>query len=152
MFTLVFGKIAGLSTDGMPQVLFYLAGVTVWSYFADCLTKTASTFSDNAHLFGKVYFPRLITPLAIVASNLIRFAIQLAIFLAFWLAYLWQGAVSPQWTVLLFPLLIVIMAGISLGLGLIFSALTTKYRDLRFLLSFGVQLFMYATPVIYPVS
>ena len=152
MMTLVFGNIAGLSTDGLPKVLFYLAGVTMWGYFSECLTKTATTFSDNAHLFGKVYFPRLITPLAIISSNLLKFAIQLALFLTFWGYFLAQGAIEPQLTALLFPALIVLMAMISLGLGLIFSAMTTKYRDLRFLLTFGIQLFMYATPVIYPVS
>ena len=152
MMTLVFGKIAGLSTDGLPMILFYLAGVTMWGYFSDCLTKTATTFTDNAQLFGKVYFPRLITPLSIVTSNLLKFGIQLAIFLAVWGYYLATGAIVPHSTAFLFPILILTMAMISLGIGLIFSALTTKYRDLRFLLQFGIQLFMYATPVIYPVS
>ena len=152
MFTLVFGRIAGLSTDGLPQILFYLAGITVWGYFSETLNKTSKTFSDNAPLFGKVYFPRMITPLAIITSNLMRFGVQLGIFLVF-LAYYWaHGSVQPNSAVLLLPLLVLVMASISLGLGLIFSAMTTKYRDLRFLLQFGIQLFMYVTPVIYPTS
>ena len=152
MMTLVFGNIAGLSTDGLPRVLFYLAGVTLWTYFADCLTKTATTFVDNVHLFGKVYFPRLITPLSIVISSMLKFLIQLAIFLAFWGFYWSKGNITPQSTAFLLPVLIICLAMTSLGIGLIFSAMTTKYRDLRFLLQFGVQLLMYATPVIYPVS
>jgi lipopolysaccharide transport system permease protein len=152
VFTVVFGNIAGISTDGLPKMLFYLAGVTIWSYFAECFTKTSSTFVDNADLFGKVYFPRMITPLAIVFSNLIKFSVQFGTFLLFLIYYWWQGLVQPNLATLLLPLLLILMASISLGLGLIFSAMTTKYRDLRFLLQFGVQLFMYATPVIYPVS
>jgi lipopolysaccharide transport system permease protein len=152
MFTLVFGKIAGLSTDGLPQILFYLAGVTVWSYFAECLTKTSTTFSDNAHLFGKVYFPRMIAPLAIIVSNLMKFGVQFCIFLVVFFYYWMQGLVQPNLAVFWLPYLIFLMAAISLGLGLIFSAMTAKYRDLRFLLTFGVQLFMYATPIIYPLS
>lgn len=152
MFTLVFGKIAGLSTDGLPQILFYLSGVTLWAYFSECLTKTSTTFVDNAQIFGKVYFPRIITPLAIVTSNLMRFIIQFSIFMMFLGYYWWQGIVQPNMTVLLLPFLIILMVTISLGLGLIFSAMTTKYRDLRFLLQFGVQLFMYITPIIYPLS
>ncbi|MGK0375209.1 MAG: lipopolysaccharide transport system permease protein [Arenicella sp.] len=152
MFTLVFGNIAGLSTDGLPDILFYLAGVTVWGYFSECLTKTSTTFSDNAHLFGKIYFPRMISPLAVIASNLMKFGIQFCIFLAVVLFYWMKGAIQPNSSVLLLPYLILLMAAISLGIGLIFSSMTAKYRDLRFLLSFGVQLLMYATPVIYPMS
>jgi len=152
MFTLVFGRIAGLSTDGLPQILFYLAGVTIWGYFAECLTKTSTTFSDNAHLFGKVYFPRMIAPLAIIVSNLMKFGVQFCIFLLVFAYYWLNGMVQPNLAVLWLPYLIVLMAAISLGIGLIFSAMTAKYRDLRFLLTFGVQLFMYATPVIYPLS
>ena len=152
MFTLVFGNIAGLSTDGLPKIMFYLAGVTIWGYFSDCLTKTATTFTDNAYLYGKVYFPRMVTPLAVILSNLMRFGIQYSIFLVFLLYYWSEDLVNPNYFVLLTPILIVIMAAISLGLGLAFSAMTTKYRDLRFLLQFGVQLLMFATPVIYPVS
>lgn len=152
MFTLVFGRIAGISTDGAPAILFYLAGVTLWGYFAECLNKTASTFSDNAALFGKVYFPRMIAPLAIIVSNLMKFAIQFTLFLAFLVYYLAVGQANLNATALLLPLLIVILAATSMGFGLIFSAMTTKYRDLRFLLTFGVQLAMYITPIIYPVS
>lgn len=152
MFTLVFGNIAGLSTDGLPMIVFYLAGITCWGYFSECLNKTATVFVDNANLFGKVYFPRMITPLSIVVSNLMRLGIQLGLFLAVAGYYMAQGLVHPKPTVLLLPVLVLLMAGIGLGLGLIFSSLTTKYRDLRFLLSFGVQLLMYVTPVIYPAS
>ena len=152
MFTLVFGNLAGLSTDGLPKLLFYLSGVTLWSFFAENLTKSASTFTDNANLFGKVYFPRLISPLALLASNFLKFAIQLALFAVIWGFYWASGAVAPNWAALLLPVLILIISAISLGLGLIFSAITTKYRDLRFLLQFGVQLFMYMTPIIFPVS
>lgn len=152
MFTLVFGRIAGLSSDGAPQLLFYLSGVTMWTFFADCFTKTAGTFTDNAQLFGKVYFPRLITPLSVIVSNLLKFTVQLVLFLAVWSYFLLKGAVHLQWTAFLLPFLLVILALTSLGFGLIFSALTAKYRDLRFLLQFGVQLFMYLTPVIYPLS
>lgn len=152
MFTLVFGQIAGLSTDGLPKILFYLSGVTVWGYFSECLTKTSSTFVDNAHIFGKVYFPRMIAPLSVIVSNLMRFIVQFCIFLVVLVVYWVRGDVSPNLAVLLLPFLLLLMASISLGIGLIFSAMTAKYRDLRFLLQFGVQLIMYATPVIYPVS
>ena len=152
MFTLVFGRIAGISTDGAPAILFYLAGVTLWGYFAECLNKTATTFTDNAALFGKVYFPRMIAPLAVVVSNLMKLSIQLCLFLAFLGYYIATGQANPNTFALLLPFLIVVLAAISLGFGLIFSAMTTKYRDLKFLLSFGVQLAMYITPIIYPVS
>ncbi|MEO5364942.1 MAG: ABC transporter permease [Magnetococcus sp. WYHC-3] len=153
MFSLVFGRIAGLSTDGLPRLLFYLAGVTAWGYFAETLTKTSETFVQNANVFGKVYFPRMIVPLSVVVSNLLKFAIQFLLFVGFLLWYLSQGAaVHPQPTLLLLPVLILLMGGLGLGLGMIISALTTKYRDLRFLLGFAVQLLMFATPVIYPLS
>jgi lipopolysaccharide transport system permease protein len=152
IFTLVFANIAGLSTDGLPHILFYLAGVTIWGYFSECLTKTSNTFSDNAHLFGKIYFPRMIAPLSVIASNLMKFGIQFCVFLAVFFFYWIRGEVQPNSSVLLLPYLILLMAAISLGIGLIFSSMTAKYRDLRFLLSFGVQLIMYATPVIYPMS
>jgi lipopolysaccharide transport system permease protein len=153
-YVIVFGNIAKLSTDGMPQMAFYLAGITVWNYFAQTLTSTSTVFRDNAAMFGKVYFPRLTMPLSIVISNLVRFAIQLGLFVAVWLYYLLQGsnAIHPNWFIALTPLLVIIMGLLSLGLGMIFSALTTKYRDLAMLLAFGVQLLMYATPVIYPLS
>jgi len=152
IFVIVFGNIANISTDGVPQVLFYLSGLTLWNYFADCLNKTATVFKDNAGIFGKVYFPRLIIPLSIVVSNLVRFAIQFALFGAIWLWFLYKGNIQPNIFILLTPLLVILMAITSLGLGLIITSLTTKYRDLVFLLTFGVQLLMYATPIIYPMS
>ena len=152
-FTLIFGRIAGLSTDGLPMMLFYLAGVTMWNYFAECLNKTATVFKDNAAVFGKVYFPRLVMPLSIVVSNLVKLGIQFVLFLGFWGYYMATGAnVQPNAALLLFPVLILLMGGLGLGFGMIISAMTTKYRDLVFLLTFGVQLLMYATPVIYPLS
>jgi lipopolysaccharide transport system permease protein len=153
MFTLVFGNIAGISTDGAPKGVFYLAGITAWNYFANCLTKTSAVFTQNASLFGKVYFPRAVTPLSIVISNLIEFGIGLLLFLGFYFYYLAIGAaVHPNITLLLLPLLIAIMGFMGLGLGMLISAMTTKYRDLQNLVTFGVHLFMYATPVIYPIS
>jgi len=152
MMTFVFGRLAGLSTDGLPKVLFYLAGVTLWGYFAANLNKTASSFTSNAGLFGKVYFPRLLTPMSVVLSNLISFAIQFGMFLAFWSYYCLDGLIQPNWTAFLLPVLIFILGMTGLGFGLIISALTTKYRDLINLLGFGTQLFMYATPIIYPQS
>ena len=152
-FTVIFGQIANLPTDGLPQFLFYMSGTVVWSYFADCLNKTSNTFVQNAGLFGKVYFPRLAVPISILISNLVTFAIQLTLFIVFMFFFLWTGnRVNPNWYLLLLPLLILMMAGLGLGFGIIISSLTTKYRDLRFLVQFGVQLMMYATPVIYPVS
>ncbi|RYZ53436.1 MAG: ABC transporter permease [Sphingobacteriales bacterium] len=152
-FTLVFGKIAGISTDGLPMMLFYLAGITCWNYFAECLNRTATILKDNSQIFGKVYFPRLIMPLSVITSNLVKLGIQVALFLCFWVYYLVTGAdIHPNITLALFPVLILIMGGLGLGFGLMITALTTKYRDLIFLLSFGVQLLMYATPVIYPLS
>jgi lipopolysaccharide transport system permease protein len=152
-FTIIFGNIAKISTGGVPSVLFYLSGITMWSYFAECLNKTSNTFISNANIFGKVYFPRLAVPVSIVISNLIAFVIQFLFFLIV-LAYFsyTSSVVHLNEAVLLLPILIMIMAGIGLGLGIIISSLTTKYRDLRFLIAFGVQLLMYATPVIYPMS
>jgi lipopolysaccharide transport system permease protein len=153
-FTVIFGSIASLPTDGLPQFLFYMSGTVVWSYFAACLTKTSETFVQNANLFGKVYFPRMAVPVSILISNLITFMIQFALFILFVLYFVLRGtAVHLNWTwIALSPLLIMMMAGLGLGFGIIISSLTTKYRDLRFLVQFGVQLLMYATPVIYPVS
>jgi lipopolysaccharide transport system permease protein len=151
-FTFVFNNIAGISTDGIPAPLFYLAGTTLWNYFQTCLTGTSGTFVNNAGIFGKVYFPRLILPLSTVISNLIKFAIQFGLFLIFWAYYYFSGEIKPNVYMLLFPFLLVIMAGISLSSGIIISSLTTKYRDLTYLIAFGVSLLMYATPVIYPVS
>jgi lipopolysaccharide transport system permease protein len=153
MYMIVFGGIAKIPTDGLPQPMFYLAGIVCWQYFADGLNKTSSTFTANQHIFGKVYFPRLIVPLATVSSNLIRMGIQMLLFIMVYLYYLVVGVhVSPNGYVLLIPVLIVMLAGLALGFGIIVSSMTTKYRDLTFLFSFIVQLWMYATPVIYPLS
>ena len=153
-FTVVFGNIASLPTDGLPQFLFYMSGTVVWGYFAACLTKTSETFVQNANLFGKVYFPRLAVPVSVLISSLITFLIQFAMFLAFMLYFAVRGTpIQPEWLwIALSPVLILMMAGLGLGFGVIISSLTTKYRDLRFLVQFGVSLLMYATPVIYPVS
>ena len=153
VFTVVFGNIAGLSTDGLPKSLFYLAGQVVWGYFSGSLTATATTFVSNAHIFGKVYFPRLTVPLSIVISQLFQFALRTLFFAGFWVFFAWRGAdIRITTDLLLLPVAVVIMGAMALGLGIIFSSMTTKYRDLRFLLTFGVQLLMYATPTIYPLS
>ena len=153
IFTFVFGRLAGISTDGLPQPLFYMAGITAWNYFADCLTKTSTVFKDNANIFGKVYFPRLIMPLSIVVSNLVRFGVQFLLFLVVMGYYALNGtAFGPTWAISLFPLVVLLMAALGLGAGMIISALTTKYRDLAFLITFGIQLLMYATTVIFPLS
>jgi len=153
VFTVIFGKIAQLPTDGLPQMLFYMSGTILWNYFSTCLTSTSTTFTANAHLFGKVYFPRLVMPISIVISNLVTFFIQFVFFLAYLAFFALRGSavrITP-WAFAL-PLLLVLMAGLGLGFGIIISALTTKYRDLQYLVGFGVGLWMYATPVIYPVS
>jgi len=154
MFTFVFGKLGGFKTDGLPQPLFYMAGVTTWNYFADCLTKTSTVFKDNANLFGKVYFPRLIIPFSIVMSNLVKFGVQMILFILMILYYVifTDFKFQPNAFILLFPIIIVMMAFLGLGLGMIISAMTTKYRDLSYLVTFGVQLLMYATTVVYPLS
>jgi len=153
MFMFVFGGIAGIPTDGLPQPLFYMAGILCWNYFSECLTRCSETFNANQHIFGKVYFPRLVVPLSIALSSLLKMAIQFALFIAIYIIYVCQG-VAPQITpyALLLPLLVLMLAGLGLGFGLLISSLTTKYRDFRFLISFGVQLWMYITPVIYPLS
>lgn len=150
VFTVVFGGIAGLPTDGIPSFLFYMSGTICWNYFSTNLTVTSTTFVSNAAIFGKVYFPRLVIPISTVIINLISFSIQLCMFLAFWIVYIINGySIHPNGYVLLLPLLLIQMAMLSLGVGIIVSALTTKYRDLAMLVSFGVQLWMYATPVAY---
>ena len=153
IFTVVFSKLARISTEGAPPALFYLSGTVAWNYFADCLTKTSSVFRDNAGIFGKVYFPRLIMPLSIVISNLVKFSVQ---FLLFLIMLAWYGFrnnnVHPNGYIVLFPLIVILMAMMGLGIGLIVTAMTIKYRDLAFLVAFGVQLVMYSTPVIYPLS
>lgn len=153
IYTFVFANLAAISTDGLPQSLFYLAGITTWNYFADCFTKTSTVFKDNSQIFGKVYFPRLILPLSIVTGNLVRFGIQMLLFFSMMGYYYWQGSVfSPTLAILMFPVLVILMALLGLGMGLIITAMTTKYRDLAFLVTFGVQLMMYTTTVIYPLS
>ncbi len=155
MYMVVFGGIAKIPTDGLPQPLFYLGGICMWQYFSDCLNKTSDTFSANAGIFGKVYFPRLIVPLSNVLSNLLRFAIQFGLFLVVYAIYqIWiiPGEIHTNWYVLLLPLLVIMLAGLALGFGILFSSMTTKYRDMTLLLGYFVSLWMYATPVIYPLS
>lgn len=153
VFTIIFGNIAKLSTDGLPPIMFYLAGVTAWNYFAECFKKTSNSFKQNAELFGKVYFPRVLVPLSITITNLIAFAIQFLLFLCFMAYFMSSGApIQPNAYMALFPVLIILMGLQGLGFGLLVSALTTKYRDMQFLVAFGIQLLMYGTPVIYPTS
>lgn len=153
VYVILFGKLAGLSTDGIPPIAFYLAGITIWNYFSESLTKTSTVFKDNAAMMGKVYFPRLIMPLSIVVSALMKFGIQFALFLAAVLYYTFvEGSIQPNIWILATPYLLLLMASFSLGLGMIFSSMTTKYKDLVFLMTFGIQLFMYASPVVYSLS
>lgn len=153
MYMFVFGNLAGISTDGIPGPVFYFSGIILWTYFAECLNKTSGTFTTNQRVFGKVYFPRLVVPISVTMSNLVKFFIQFAIFIIIYIVYVFKGVnIAPNWYAFLFPLLVVMCAGLALGFGIIFSSMTTKYRDLTFLLQFGVQLWMYATPVIYPLS
>lgn len=153
MFMFVFGGIAGISTDGVPQAVFYMAGLLCWNYFADCFNRTSNTFSSNKGIFGKVYFPRLVVPLAGVISNLVKFGIQFVLFLCVYLYFVFQGThFNINATILLLPVYIIMLAALGLGSGMLVSSLTIKYRDLNFLISFGIGLLMYATPVIYPLS
>lgn len=154
IYVVIFGNIARLSTDGIPPPLFYLSGITLWTYFADCLNKTSNTFVSNAGVFGKVYFPRLVMPLSVLISNLVKLGIQMTLFIIIWMYFILKGSdINPNYTHMTFvPLLILIMAGLGLGFGILISSLTTKYRDLVFLVGFGVQLLMYATPIVYPLS
>lgn len=154
MFMVVFGGIAKMSTGGMPQAVFYLAGIVSWNYFAEALKTTSETFVTNASIFGKVYFPRVITPLSIVVSKLLTFGVQFVLFLLVFFYYFifTDTNLQPNATIFLLPILIIITAGLALGMGLLITALTTKYRDFRFLISFAIQLGMYATPIIYPLS
>lgn len=156
VFSFVFGNLAGISTDGIPKYLFYLSGITAWNYFSDCLTKTSTVFRDNANIFGKVYFPRLIMPLSIVVSNLVRFGVQLLLMICMMVYFYFNPTPGMSFKIttglFLFPVLVLLMALLGLGLGLIITAMTTKYRDLTFLVTFGVQLLMYGTTVIYPLS
>jgi len=153
MFMLIFGRLANISTDETPQMLFYMAGIINWTYFSECFTKTSNTFANNKGLFGKIYFPRLAVPLADVITNMIRYAIQFSLFLVFFFYFLAIGApVSPSWLIVFTPIVVMYLALLSLGYGMWISALTAKYWDLRFALAFVVQLWMYATPVVYPLS
>ena len=153
MNMLVFGSIAKMSTDGIPQILFYMAGNICWFYFSDCLKQSSDTFITNQHMFGKVYFPRLVVPIAAVISNLLRFLIQAGLFLVLFLVFYFRGAeISVTWALALTPLLVLMIAGLGLGFGILVSSLTTKYRDLAILFTFIVQLWMYATPIVYPLS
>lgn len=151
-FTIIFGNVAQLSTEGAPKIIFYMAGITLWNYFSTCLTTVSGVFNANASIFGKVYFPRLIMPLTIVISNLMKFAVQFLLFVGFVGYFTFQNEIQPNSWILLTPFIIILMALISMGIGLILSSMTTKYKDLNQLIGFGVQLFMYATPVIYPSS
>jgi len=153
VFTVVFGNIAKIPTDGIPHVLFYMSGIVMWNYFADCLNKTSNTFVNNAAIFGKVYFPRLAVPVSIVITNLLTFAIQFCLLMGFVAYFSMRGAPIHVGTlVLIIPALLVQMAALGLGVGILVSSLTTRYRDLHFVMGFGVQLWMYATPIVYPLS
>jgi lipopolysaccharide transport system permease protein len=151
IFTIIFGSLAGLAADGVPSFLFYMCGTVAWTYFSNCLTQTADTFIGNSAILGKVYFPRMVMPIATVLTNLIAYAIQFSMFVLFLVYYWIRGEVQPNLYCLLFPLLVLQMAMLGLGSGIIISALTTRYRDLRMLVSFGVQLWMYGTPVAYDI-
>lgn len=153
IFVVVFGNIAGISTDGYPKTVFYLSGLVVWTYFSESLLKVSEVFTANQAIFSKVYFPRLAVPISTLLSNLIKFAVQLLIFLGFWIYFLLRGEVqTPSWNLLFIVLPVLATALLALGFGLIISSLTTKYRDLKFLVQFGIQLLMYATPIVYPLS
>ncbi|HXU28296.1 MAG TPA: ABC transporter permease [Bacteroidia bacterium] len=152
-YAVIFGNLANISTDGLPQILFYLSGLTLWNYFSDTLTKTSDTFTANASIFGKVYFPRLIVPLSVVVSNLIKLGVQFLLFFSVWIYYLMQiDKIHPNLYILIIPFLIILMGFMGLSFGILISSMTTKYRDLKFLVTFGVQLMMYASPIVYPLS
>lgn len=152
VFTIIFGNLAGLAAAGVPSFLFFMSGNIAWQYFSSCLTSTANTFTGNAGVFGKVYFPRLVSPISTVLTNLISFGIQFFMFIIFFVVYWVRGVIQPTWYALLLPLLLLHMAMLSLGVGIIISSLTTKYRDLKMLVSFGVSLWMYGTPVAYDIA
>lgn len=153
MFMFVFGGIAGISTDGVPQPLFYMAGLLCWNYFSDCLTRCSNTFTANQGVFGKVYFPRLVVPLSITISSMVKMGVQAVLFILIYIYFLCVGGECDiNAYALLLPLLVLMLAGLGLGFGMLITSVTTKYRDLKFLISFGIQLWMYATPVIYPLS
>lgn len=153
IYMVVFGGIAGISTDGLPKILFYLSGTALWGYFSACLTKTASTFTANSRVYGKVYFPRLVSPISTVLSAAFNFLIQFALFLLIWVYFILRGTITPSYiAILTLPLILIFVGMLGLGFGIIISSLTTKYRDLSMLVTFGVQLWMYITPVVYPMS
>lgn len=153
IYTFVFGGIAGMGTDGVPQILFYLAGNAIWTFFSSCVTTNASTFTDNANVFGKVYFPRLTTPISNILGSIITLGISMILVMMFLVYYIIMGVVSPNWFAwLLIPVVLIQLGIMGMGVGIIISSMTTKYRDLSILVGFGIQLWMYATPVIYPVS
>lgn len=153
IYTFVFGGIAGMSTDGVPQILFYLCSNAIWAFFSSCLTGNAATFTGNANVFGKVYFPRLTTPISNVFSAMIRFGVQMTLVLIFLVYFVITGEVSPNWlSWLLIPVVLIQLGIMGMGVGIIISSLTTKYRDLSILVGFGVQLWMYGTPIVYPLS
>lgn len=153
IFTIVFGKIGQIPTDGMPPFLFFMIGITAWNYFSSCLTRAASTFSGNSGIFGKVYFPRLIMPLSTILTNLLTFAIQFGLFLVLYAIFWLRGAeAEPNWRIVILPLLLLQMGALGLGIGCIVSALTTRYRDFALMVGFGTQLWMYASCVVYPLS
>ncbi len=152
-YAIIFSTLADISTEGVPPLLFYMCGITLWNYFSDTLSKTSDTFTANASIFGKVYFPRMIVPLSVVLSNLVKFGIQFLLFIAVWVYYLFtDDTIHPNFTILLVPFLILLMGFLGLGFGIIITSMTTKYRDLKFLVSFGVQLLMYASPIVFPLS
>ena len=153
IFTVIFGNFAGISTNGIPKILFYLSGLVLWNFFADCLIKTSETFNTNQHIFGKVYFPRIIVPLSIVISNSLKLFIQFLLFLSVYIYYYFNSeTLQLNYYILLIPFLILIIAMFGLGLGILITSMTTKYRDLKFLIQFGVQLLMYSSPIIYPIA
>lgn len=153
MYIIVFGRIAGIPTDDIPQPVFYLSGICLWEYFSECLTAVSNTFQTNANLFGKVYFPRLVSPVSVVISKMFRFSLQLGTFIIVYLLFVFKGVhLCPNWYLFLFPVLIALIQGIALGLGLIVSSLTTKYKDLTNFFGVFVSLWMYATPIVYPLS
>ena len=153
VFVVVFSNIAAISTDGLPPLLFYLSGITIWNYFSSCLVSTSNTFVANAYIFGKVYFPRLVMPISVVLSNMVKFGIQFLLLIVVIIWYVFNGVdLHVGMHLLYIPVLLMMMAGMGLGLGIIISSLTTKYRDFTVLVTFGVQLLMYATPVVYPIS
>ncbi len=152
-YAVIFGLLANIPTDGIPALLFYMCGITLWNYFSDTLTKTSDTFTANANIFGKVYFPRILVPLSIVLSNLVKLGIQFLLFIVVWIYYIiTSNTVHPNATLAIVPFLILLMGFLGLGFGILITSMTTKYRDLKFLVTFGVQLLMYASPIVFPLS